>query len=123
MSQPPPLFTDAHLANWLGFDVDATRATVVEEVVWGWLRPALQATDRPNPVPAELFSSALELAAIAHENPAGLSSKQFGDVAEQYSAEARDRILARVATDAGVRPASAPRGRFPAAQRYPDPAW
>lgn len=120
------LFDTDKLTQWLGFVVTEERAVVVEQVVWGWLRPILAADARPDPVPPELFSWALELGAIAHENPAGLSSKQFGDVAEAYSAERRDEILEAVAESAlgsgGATSRLSPRGSFPPARCYPDPA-
>jgi len=117
------LFTVADLGDWLHKPVTEPATVMAERVVWGWLRPILEATERPAEQSAELFSWAIELGGIAHENPAGLSSKQIGPFQEQYSAERREEILAEVAT--GGQPAAsalAPRGRFPKARRYPDPA-
>lgn len=121
------LFTPTDLSHWLGSPVDDGRGAVVERVVWGWLVEVLTATERPSPVPDQLFAWALELGAIAHENPAGLSSKGFGDVTEAYSEERRRALLATIAgSDLGNGVGSAagtrPRGSFPPAQAYPDPA-
>lgn len=121
------LFTATELGNWLGVTVDEGRATVVERVVWGWLVEVLSTDTRPEPVPAQLFSWAIELGAIAHENPGGLSAKAFGDVSEAYSEERRKALLALVAgselgNGLGSSAGSRPRGSFPAARDYPDPA-
>jgi hypothetical protein len=126
MPESRPLFTSDDLGSWLGSSVDPGRGEVVERVVWGWLRPILlEGAERPADVSPELFSWALELGAIAYENPAGLSSKQFGDVAEAYGGERRDEILEAVAGSSigiGALPGSSvhPRGSFPSARPYPD---
>ena len=72
------LFEPQDLSNWLGKTVADEKATSIEKVVWGWLKPQLGATERPDPVPDEVFSWAIELAAIAYENPTGLSARQLG---------------------------------------------
>lgn len=115
-----PLFVSADLSNWLGKAVTEPRAEIVESVVWGWLKPALGASERPNPVPDEVFSWAIELAAIAHENPAGLSARSLGPFSEQFSSERRDEILESVAAANPAADALSPRGSFPTALPYPD---
>lgn len=119
------LFTAADLGDWLHKSVVEDSVVMAERVVWGWLRPILGVTTRPTgaDLSPELVAWALELGGIAYENPAGLTSKQIGPFQEQYSAERRAAILDEVAT--GGQPAAAamaPRGRFPKASRYPDPA-
>lgn len=116
-----PLFVAADLSDWLGRAVTEPRAEIVESVVWGWLKPALGVSDRPNPVPDEVFSWAIELAAIAHENPSGLSSKQLGPASQSFSLERRNEILegARAGWTGGDA-ALSPRGSFPPAIPYPD---
>lgn len=116
-----PLFDASDLSGLLGADVTDDAAAIVERMVWGWLQPYL-GPDRPAELTDQQFSWAIQLGAIAHENPAGLSSKQVGSVSEQYSAEARQAILDEVeGSVSGQRPGS-PRGRFPSARAYPDPA-
>lgn len=120
-----PLFTATDLQALPGVSgVTETSATMAERIVWGWLRPILAVEQRPNPVSDELFSWALELGAIAHENPTGMSSYQLGAERVGYSTERRVEILAEVAD--GGRPGhttgGVPRGRFPQAPTYPDPA-
>lgn len=119
------LFTAAELGNLLGTagPVDAGRHAVIEQVVWGWLVPVLGVSVRPDPVPAELFSWAVELGAIAHENPAGYSARQLGPEQKSFSSERRDEILAAVAAPGTVTsPSLRPRGKFPSSCPYPDPA-
>lgn len=114
-----PLFTPAQLGSFLGrgaSGVDAARAQVGETVVWGWLADVLGVDERPEPVPAPLFSWALELGAIAYENPAGFSSSALGAANRSFSSERRTEILeavqAWVDAQAGAA-AGAPQGSFP----------
>ncbi len=115
------LFTAANLGHLLGKAVDADKAAMAEQIVWGWLSGPLSITERPDPVTPQVFSWALELGAIAYENPAGLSSKQLGTSQQAFSSERRTEILE---TAAGSTPASAlrPRGKFPPPRCYPDAA-
>jgi hypothetical protein len=103
--------------------IDSDRAEVAERVVWGWLKPVLGLTERPYPVPDEVFSWAIELGAIAHENPAGLSSKQLGPAQQAFSMERRREILADAAGGGSSTAALSPRGSFPDALSYPDGTW
>lgn len=115
------LFTAGDLSHWLQCPVAAETALTVEQVVWGWVKPILGLTSRPDPTPDELFSQALELGGIAHENPAGLAAYQLGEERSQFSAERRAEILRDMASGnlpAGGTPS--PRGSFPSARCYPD---
>lgn len=120
------LFTADDLGDLIDCTVSTEKAAAVERVVWGWLMPVLKLTERPDPVPADVFAWAIELGAIYHENPSGLEAYQLGNERTQYSAERRREIL-EDAGNGGVTPAAvpAPRGKFPAAQCWPDPprAW
>ena len=120
-----PLFTADELTHWLGelvgdVVVETDHAVMLERVVWGWLKPVLKLAERPDPLPDEVFAWAIELAAIAHQNPAGLNSAQLGDRQQNFSAERRTAILAEAAATGS--PAPKPRGRFGKAKPYPDPA-
>ncbi len=117
-----PLFTAAELSGHLQKTVTAEAAASCERVVWGWLKPALGLTERPNPVPDEVFSWAIELGGIAHENPAGLASYQLGAERIAYSAERRAEILADAADGGRPGTGGAPRGSFPPACAWPDQA-
>lgn len=120
------LFTDEHLTRLLHKEVAIDDAVLVERVVWGWLRPILGWDERPAEIPPELFAWALQLGAIAHENPAGLSAKTIGPFSVQYSEERRLAILDEVARSSLPTGPSAtahePSGDFPPAACYPDPA-
>lgn len=119
----PVLFTDTELSDHLGdAAVTPERAAAAERLVWGWLKPVLGLEARPNPVPAEVFSWAIELGGIAHENPAGLSSYELGAERYGFSAERRDEILRQAATGGHAATPLSPRGSFPKAACYPDAA-
>lgn len=116
-----PLFTATDLTNLLHYEVSEASAVIAERVVVGWLKAAgVDVT--VDPVPEEVFSWAVELGAIAHENPSGLSESELGDARDVFSAERRREILA----DAAAAPASSglgrPQGSFPSAACWPDPA-
>lgn len=118
------LFTSAQLTSWLRQPVSEDAAEIVESVVWGWLRPLLQLDERPATQSAELKAWALELGGIAYTNPEGLSSYSLESESTSYSSERRDEVLRAVA-GGGTTPdgaAPAPRGCFPNARAYPDPA-
>lgn len=109
------LFTAADLNALPGISgVTDEQATMVERIVWGWLRPVLGVQDRPDSISPELFSWAIELGAIAQENPAGLSSYQLGQERYGYSSERRAEILAGAAGGGQASTgAPAPLGSFP----------
>lgn len=123
------LFDASDLTNLLGYPVPEEKAQVAERIVWGWLRPILGVEHQPQLAAPELFSWAVELGAIVVENPAGLTAYQLGEERFAYSAERRGEILAEVSSSAlaadidgdGVTGVT-PRGSFPAASDWPDPA-
>lgn len=120
------LFTESDLSDFLSKDISVDQAAVAERVVWGWLKPILGWADQPDETPDELFSWALQLGAIACENPSGLSVKEIGPFRDEYSEERRLAILAEVRNSGLGDPAAAaanqPLGDFPDALPYPDPA-
>lgn len=119
-----PLFTDADLNALPGVGrVTADEAAMVERIVWGWLKPVLGLSERPATVPDEVFSWAIELGAIARENPAGLSSEQLGSSQRAFSAERRSEILQSASAHGSTTAGLTPRGCFPPALAYPDGAW
>jgi len=117
-----PLFDVLQLTNFLGHPVSNGAAEVAERVVWGWLKPVLGLAERPDPAPPEVFSWALELGGIAHENPAGRSYYELGDERSGFSAERRAEILTEAGTWAGGT-TSGPLGSFPdpPVLAWPDP--
>lgn len=114
------LFTAGDLTEYLGKSVSEGQAVMAERVVWGWIKPILKMQDRPDPVADELFSWAIELGAIAHENPTGRSAQTNGPFSVQYSAR-RTEILAEIAESTLTTKGLLPRGSFPCPERYPDP--
>ena len=117
------LFDEDDLNALPGVDgVTAEEATAVERIVWGWLKPILKVTERPDPVSDELFAAALELGVIYRSNPEGLSEYSLESERSKYSSNRRDEILGEVAgggtTIGGV---PSPLGNFPTARSYPDP--
>jgi len=115
-----PLFSAQELADFIQRPVSDAAGAAAERVVWGWLSPLLGLTQRPMEVPAQVFSWAIELGAIAYENPSGLSQYHLGAERLYFSAERRDEILREVG-DSSQSSAGAPRGSFPPAQCWPDP--
>lgn len=118
-----PLFDAQDLEDFLGGRRVATdTATSAERVVWGWLKPVLGLTSRPEEISDEVFSAAVELGAIAVTNPAGLSYEYDDDDDRRgFQAGRRKEILDqfREVTTAAKR---GPRGSFPPASAWPDPA-
>lgn len=116
------LFTAGDLTPLIGRTPTSEQAVSAERIVWGWLAPILGVTTRPDPVPAEVFSWAVELGAIHIENPTGLMSYQLGAERLQFSGERRAEILGEVAAGGVPGGGTKPRGSFPDACGWPDPA-
>jgi hypothetical protein len=119
------LFASRDLSDYVQYTVEAAAAVIAERVAWGWLAPVLGLTERPDPVPAEVFSWAIELGAIAHETPNGsVTGSTKGAVSDTYGAPRRQQILAEAAAWSAAQGAtsSGPQGAFPAACWWPDPA-
>jgi hypothetical protein len=83
----------------------------------------LQATQRPVPVPDNVYAWAVELACIWIENPSGLLLYQLSEEKTQFSEERRATILeeARASMLDGPNSALSPSGDFPQSHRWPDP--
>lgn len=122
----PTLFNGRDLTDHLGLsrEIKPAVAALREKVVWGWLKGPLKLTARPVPVPEQIFAWALELGGILHQNPAAFSGRQLGDDNTSFSLARRAEILQEAAgyPDGDSDGIPSPRGRFPAARPYPDPA-
>ena len=120
----PPLFTPEDLGNWLQYSVRQTSAVLAEHVAAGWLKDAMNVLELPAaPKGSSLFAWALELGGIAYENPLSLASGSLGDEASTYDRTRRERILAAAASAASASAGRrGPRGSFPPALPWPDPA-
>jgi hypothetical protein len=115
------LFDSAALGAYLHTSVSDDAAESAEAVVWGWLTAATGLTERPDPVPADLYAWALELGAMAYENPTSLTVRQVDDVRMESSEARRDAILQAAANASDVSTQGAPQGSFPCAPTWPDP--
>ncbi|NHN55777.1 hypothetical protein G9U51_08305 [Calidifontibacter sp. DB0510] len=97
--------------------------TVIEAVVTGWLLDATGLTTFPDRLPPQVFSWALELAAIAYENPAAAAAAGTDRVTNAYTEQRREAILARAARWAAKVPTApqvaAPVGDFPCPGPWP----
>lgn len=110
------LFSPADLAAWLRQPVTDEAAWLTETVVWGWLRPVLALTERPETASDELKAWAIELAGIAYSNPEGLGSYALESEKTVYSGERRAEILGLVSSGGeSAGPVPPARGTFPPA--------
>lgn len=127
MPTPPatPLFLAQDLEDLLSRPIEKEKAVIAERVVWGWVQPLTDLTDRPGEeITPALDAAVIELGAIFIVNPENLSRYELSDELSIYGAERKAEILRSVASGGTVAPGSAPKpvGSFPAASRYPDPA-
>lgn len=111
---------------------DATYG-VVSRVVDGWLLDAAGKAEWPSSYaeepPPQLFSWAVELGAIVHENPAAATTDTTDKVTVSWDARKRvEAILTRVAAwsrgegyDGDTAAPARPQGSFPAPRVYPSP--
>lgn len=113
------LFNAEELGDHLHQQVSIQAAAAAERLVWGWLKRPLGLTQRPDFVSDELFSWAIELGGIAHENPSGLSYYQLGPERYGFSVERRGEILAEAASG-HTAAHGGPLGSFPPAEAWPD---
>lgn len=110
------LFDLGDLPSWLQVpEVDTETATRVRRAVNGWLQDATGLTDWPSPVPDKLWAWAIELAAIAHENPAAMTSESIDDYKSVADRARRQEILnaARAAYNTSGQPQYS----------FPEPDW
>jgi hypothetical protein len=112
------LFQPIELASLLQRTVQPGGVEAAEEVAAGWLRAATGLTALPDPVPDDLHTWGLELAALVYN-----SFTPTGGVVSPVDPAARDRILAAAgrAYGPGGAGTGGPRGCFPATEAWPDP--
>jgi hypothetical protein len=122
MTVAHPLFAAGDLTTPVGRTVTDAEAEHAERIVWGWLQGPLGLTDRPDTTPDNVWAWAVELGAIYLTNPTGLAERQLGTSLRKFSSERRLAILGEVGEGTSTS-TGRPRGCFPPAQRYPDPAW
>ena len=105
------LFTLDEFASYIQQDVDTSTATVVRRVASGWLMSATGLNVWPDPTPDDVWTWALELAAIAYRNPDGTSSETVDDYTVMADRARRKEILE--AARVGYGGASIPQYSFP----------
>lgn len=110
------LFTLDEFASYIQQDVDTSTATVVRRVASGWLMSATGLTTWPSPTPDDLWTWALELAAISYRNPAGdVTSEAVDDYTVMSDRARRKEILEAARTGYG--------GATTPQYAFPDPDW
>jgi hypothetical protein len=116
------LFDLPALANKLQAEVDTGSAIEARRIAQAWLGTATQLTVWPSPIPEDLRTWALELAALVYDNPSWLEQEQVGDVVSRWALNRRAEILTEArrtyatgaATGSGL-------GSFPDPDPWPDP--
>lgn len=102
------LFALEDLPSWLQVpSVDTDTATRVRKAAQGWLAQATGLTAWPSPVPDQLWAWALELAAIAYNNPGAVNTEQIDDYQVSYGDRMRRAEIlkaARAAYNTGAQP-------------------
>ena len=113
------LFALDEFASYIQQDVDTSTATVVRRVASGWLMSATGLSSWPNPVPDDLWTWALELAAIAYRNPSRSSMEAIDDytIEKDMSMDAARQQEILTAARNGYGGANVPQYEFP------DPDW
>jgi hypothetical protein len=120
------LFDPQDLASYLQQDLDTSTLERCRRVASGWLQAATGLLAWPSPVPDDLWTWAVELAAIAYDNPTGLQTDQVGGKMSTWTVTRRQEILSAAAKRYGPAPrlggVGTPIGEFPDPLWYPDPA-
>lgn len=113
------LFDLGDLPSWLQVpEVDEQTAIRVRRAASGWLQDATGLTVWPDPVPDRLWAWAIELAAIAHRNPAAAASERVDDY-EYVADRARRAEILEAARRAYPSATAGPQWSFP----EPDWSW
>lgn len=115
------------LASYLQHSTRPDSEELAIRIAEGWLASVTtQLPVWPQPPPEDLWSWALELAALAYSNPTSMTSRTTDEDTRTWSAERRIEILAAAADRYGDGRGSAsttggPQGDFPIALDWPDP--
>ncbi len=117
VAEPSSFATPAQLAAHLHLSVDMVSAQQALDGASALLRTAAGLTADPVPVPLDLRTWTLELAALIYENPALRESETAGDVTSSWGWRRRQDILADAAL--AYRAAPGPTFSFPALTPWP----
>ena len=115
----PAFATTDQLSLHLQAELDEFSAEQALEGASALLRSAARLTVDPDPVPLDLRTWTLELAALIYENPSGLASEGEGDLTPTWDRARRKEILDAAREAYG--PKREPEFEFPAASCWP--AW
>jgi hypothetical protein len=109
------LFELTELASFMQQDLDTETATIARRIASGWLRSATGLTEWTDPAPDDLWTWALDLAAMAYGNPSGNVSETIDDYAVTFNRARRAEILeaAKRKYSTGSRPVYS----------FPEPDW
>lgn len=109
------LFALDDLASWLQRDLDTATATRARRAASGWLRSATGFDEWPSTIPDDLWTWAVELAALAYTNPELLATETTGANSATWERGRRDDILraAKAAYSGSGKPLYS----------FPDPDW
>jgi len=115
------------LSTWLRETVKPEAADIAIQLAEGWVLAAVSPIDPsaawpPEPIPADLWAWAVELAGLAYKNnPYPVSQRNVGGVVTMWDTSASGRRTA-ILTAVGGRYGSvgSPRGSFPPALSWPD---
>lgn len=113
----PAFATIDQLGLHLQAELDELSAEQALDGASALLRSAAGLTVDPDPVPLDLRTWALELAAMIYENPSGLASEGEGDFTPTWDRGRRKEILDAAAKTYGAAPG--PSFDFPAASSWP----
>ncbi len=108
----------ADLSAYLQRQLNVDSADLAIRIAEGWLREATGLSAWPVPVPDDLWAWAVELAALAYDNPTGLAVRTVGGVTESWPAAARRAELLEAARRR-FGPGRGPLFSFPPLQSYP----
>lgn len=100
-------------------EYDTGAATVARRQAGGWLSDATGLTAWPDPLPDRLWTWAIELAAIAYNNPDGALEEQTDDYRVKHDRARRMEILDAARS---AYPSPAPAGSGPQ-WSFPEPDW
>lgn len=110
------IFDLGDLPSWLQVpEVDEQTAIRNRRAASGWLMGATGLSSWPDPVPDDLWAWAIELAAIAHRNPAAATSESVDDWNVSWDRMRRKEILNAAKAAYGL--AGSPQFSFP------EPDW
>jgi hypothetical protein len=105
------------------YDVTDDEVAVAGRLVAGWLR---EDTGGDITIPLvdtdPLWSAAFELVVLAVTNPGSIASRTAGPTSTMWPVLARRDAIRKDVRQRVAQAATRPRGNFPPAPRYPDPA-